>query len=206
MSKGFTQADLEKMGLKDNGDGTFSKGKTKPQPREVLNERERFNSMPDELKTRPMIPEECFRKIELTLFGIPMPKQSVRQGKNKQGQTIFYQDKKKKERESDYVAQIKKQLPPGFKMFEECVFVRRMHFVYPPLKSFHKIKGTMEGLRNGKKIYKNTRPDLPDNLKKLVNDCLSGLVYRDDCIIVGEDDVKKYYGTGGCVIIILEGY
>lgn len=31
----FTQADLDKMGLQDNGDGTFSKKKTAPQPREV---------------------------------------------------------------------------------------------------------------------------------------------------------------------------
>jgi Holliday junction resolvase RusA-like endonuclease len=81
-----------------------------------------------------------------------------------------------------------------------------MHFLYAPLKAFHKEKGKMEAIRNGKKYYKNTRPDLPDNMKKLVNDAMSELVYKDDSIIVSEDDVKKYYSVGGCVIIVLEGY
>jgi Holliday junction resolvase RusA-like endonuclease len=44
-----------------------------------------------------------------------------------------------------------------------------------------------------------------DNLKKLVLDSMSELVYSDDSIIWGEDNVRKYYGTGGCVIIEIEG-
>ncbi|MES2395835.1 MAG: RusA family crossover junction endodeoxyribonuclease [Bacteroidota bacterium] len=143
--------------------------------------------------------------ITLTLFGIPMPKQSVRayvKGDNTLG---HFQPEKHGIRTDDYIRQIKKQLPEGFKMFEQICHITKMHFVYPPLKSFHKKKGTMERIRNGEIIYKNTRPDLPDNLKKLVNDSMSNLVYKDDGIIVTENDVAKYYGVGGCIIIELKG-
>ena len=63
----------------------------------------------------------------------------------------------------------------------------------------------MDAIRNGEIFYKNTKPDLPDNLKKLVNDAMSGLVYEDDSLIVTENDTAKYYGIGGCIIIELEG-
>jgi Holliday junction resolvase RusA-like endonuclease len=64
----------------------------------------------------------------------------------------------------------------------------------------------MDAIRNGEIFYKATRPDLPDNLKKLVNDSMSELVFRDDSIIVSEDNVKKYFGIGGCIIIEMSGY
>ena len=54
-------------------------------------------------------------------------------------------------------------------------------------------------------LAENTKPDLADNLKKLVNDAMSGIVYKDDGLIVSEDNVKKYYGTGGAIIIELQG-
>lgn len=34
--KNFTQEDLDRMGLKDNGNGTFSKAKTRLQPRDIV--------------------------------------------------------------------------------------------------------------------------------------------------------------------------
>jgi Holliday junction resolvase RusA-like endonuclease len=78
--------------------------------------------------------------------------------------------------------------------------------MYPPLKAFHKEKGKMEAIRNGEIFYKNTKPDLIDNLKKLVFDSMAGIVLKDDSIIVTENDTAKYYGVGGCIIITLEGY
>jgi Holliday junction resolvase RusA-like endonuclease len=63
----------------------------------------------------------------------------------------------------------------------------------------------MEQIREGKLFPKTTRPDVCDNLKKLVLDSMSELVYSDDSIIWGEDNVRKFFGTGGCVIIEIEG-
>lgn len=212
----FSESDLEKMGLKKNEDGSWQKPKTKMEIQATLpiygnisaiGSAEYIKRTKKFLKKLQELQPPIFTKIKLCLFGEPMPKQSVRQGKNaKTGRAVFFQPEEMKVRVEDYQQQIRKQLPVGFIPFETCVFVRQMHFVFAPLKSFHKEKGKMDAIRNGKKYYKNTRPDLPDNLKKLVNDSMSGLVFKDDGIIVAEDNVKKYYGVGGCIIIELEGY
>ncbi len=216
MATKFTEDDLRKMNLLENPDGSFSKKKTSLQPREkamgknisqILDEQKTLSNVVCKKVELPadyiqMKNVRIFRTITLNLFGEPMPKQSVRSTKTGR----HYQPQKAVDRLKYYQSEIKKQLPKDFVMFETCVFVRKMHFLYAPLKSFHKEKGKMEAIRNGKKYYKNSRPDLPDNLKKLVNDAMSGIVYSDDSIIVGEDDVKKYYSVGGCVIITLEGY
>ena len=44
------------------------------------------------------------------------------------------------------------------------------------------------------KLHKNTKPDLADNLKKLIMDAMSGIVFSDDARICSEDGVEKYYG------------
>ncbi|MBW6484393.1 MAG: RusA family crossover junction endodeoxyribonuclease, partial [Vicingaceae bacterium] len=49
-------------------------------------------------------------------------------------------------------------------------------------------------VENGIRIYKSTKPDLPDNLQKLVCDSLAGIVYTNDSRIVYME-VEKYYGT-----------
>lgn len=197
----FSIADLEKMGLRQNPDGSFQKQKTVPQPREL------------EKPKNPITTKQPLRKITLTLFGEPMPKQSVRAYCTKKvdrstGRHILahYQPAEQEVRVKDYQRQIREQLPPDFTRFESRVHITKMHFLFAPLKGFQKIKGRMDAIRNGEIIYKETKPDLPDNLKKLVNDSMSGLVYKDDGIIVSEDNIKKYYGIGGCIIIEMEGY
>ena len=188
---GFTEDDLRKLGLTKGEDGNYSKAK---------------RDKPVVFKEKPMpskhgIDGTTFYKINLTLFGEPMAKQSVRIGKNGHA----FQPQKKVNKVKDYQSQIRKQLPAGFKPFESCVFIKKLHFMFSPLKSFHKEKGKMDAIRAGRKYYKNSRPDM-DNLQKLVLDSMSGLVFADDGIIVGFEDMKKYYGVGGCVIIELEGY
>lgn len=147
--------------------------------------------------------EKDFVEVEICLRGTPMPKQSVRQGKSKTGQTVFYQPVEMKKRVEDYQKQIRTVIPGPYPIFKKQVHITQMHFIYPPLKGFN--KATMERIKEGEIVYKNTKPDVCDNLKKLVLDSLSGLVYSDDSIIVSEDDVKKYYGTGGWIIIKLKG-
>lgn len=144
------------------------------------------------------------RSLTLTLFGIPMPKQSVRAFVKDDSTLGHFQPSKYGERTKDYIRQIKEQLPEGFTMFEHECHITKMHFIFPPLKGFHKIKGRMDALRNGEIIYKNTKGDI-DNYQKILFDSLNGLVLKDDSIIVSLDNVKKYYATGGCVIVEMRG-
>lgn len=214
----LTQSDLDKMNL-ELIPGTvdqYRRKKTALQPREVISAKkaESSNSMTFglEFNNKPIIKDTQLRKVKITLFGEPMPKQSALSyatgAKSKSGKYIIshYQPAKKEERVKDYQFQLRKQLPPEFKMFESRVHITKMHFIFSPLKSFHKNKGKMDAIRRGEIFYKETHPDLPDNLKKLVNDSMNGIVYKDDSIIVSEDNVKKYYGVGGCIIIEMEGY
>ncbi len=219
----FTSDEFNRLNLIKNADGTYSmQGKAVkndkiksvlPSKAGSLKERvgklqDEINNYPDKVKWNP--PIGPLRKLSLKLFGVPMPKQSVRSyatGKRtKKGIYIVdhFQPQKTVDRNKDYIKQITEQLPVDFKPFEKRVHITKMHFVFPPLKEFSKKK--MNRIEAGEIIYKETRPDLPDNLKKLVNDSMSGIVYKDDNIIVSEDDVKKYYGTGGIILIDLEGY
>lgn len=216
----FTLETLKEMGLQLNSDGkTYSKAKSVRQPREVKpyavcepdlsnpDIKRKGNGFVTTIKfgKEPNVTE--YHSIRLILKGEPMPKQSVMGGKHG-----FYQPKKKTDRKEDYIRQIKEQLPKGFIPFMEEVHVTRFHCVYAPLKSFQKKKGIMEKIRNGEKVYKTTQPDLVDNLKKLVFDCMGKdkdtkrpLVLGNDGIIVTENDTAKFYGMGGYVEIILEG-
>lgn len=199
------------MSVVPDGNGGY-RAMTKEEKEKVISDRNKvlpkLNAV-EFAQSFPITAEECFsvRKISIKLFGIPMPKQSVRQGVNiKTGQKMFFPDTKTIGRKEDYIRQIQKQLPTDFKMFEHEVHLKKFHCIFPPLKAFHKIKGRMEAIRAGKIFYKNTKPDLIDNLKKLAFDSMSGIVLKDDSIIVTENDTAKYYGEGGCIIIELEGY
>jgi len=210
--KGFTKDKLKDMSVVHDGKGGYramtkkekesgnGKYATIKQQQKELAKRETFSNITFGMMGTPNGNVDAM-KISLTLFGIPMPKQSVRSAKGH-----FWQPAKMTERTKDYISQIREQLPSDFKIFEHEVHITKMHFVYPPLKAFHKIKGQMDEIRAGKIFYKNTRPDLCDNMKKLVCDSMSGIVYKDDGLIVSEDNVKKYYGTGGMIQITMEGY
>lgn len=203
----FTKDQLAKLGLTEDSTGNFSKPKVSIKNVDYKNadgktvtirqERSTFGDKGKKKETRSII---------LTLFGEPMPKQSVRSGVSKKGKIFHYQPQEMVDREADYRRQILEQLPEDWQMFEHEVHLKKFHCIFSPLKGFHKIKGRMEAIRNGEIFYKNTKPDLIDNLKKLAFDSMSGLVCKDDSIIVTENDTAKYYGIGGCIIIVLEGY
>lgn len=190
----MTSDQLKAMGLTQNPDGTYSK----KQHQETV-KKEKIETKPEDI-----IQPKGYRSIEIVLRGIPMPKQSVRQGKNKLGQTVFYQPKEMKMRVLDYQMQIKQQLPKGWQMFKNLVHVRSAHYIFPALKGFS--KGIMNDINQGKFIWKTTKPDIIDNLKKLPFDAMSGIVYKDDSIIVSENDIRKVYGAAPYIIIKLEGF
>lgn len=216
MSERFSEEDLLKKGFVRDGAGVFVPAPKKPRGVEAL-----FNQATAlEVAANKKVAEieasmqsgAKLRRLSLCLFGIPMPKQSVRGyatgRKNDKGTLIVdhFQPQKTVDRKKDYIRQIREQLPADFKMFETEVHVTKFHCVYPPLKAFSKVKGKMDAIRNGTTFYKNSRPDLIDNLKKLAFDSLGGLVIKDDSIIVTENNTAKYFGMGGMIIIELEGY
>ena len=129
------------------------------------------------------------KKIKLVLYGQPMPKQSVRQGRTKAGKSIFYQPAKYKERSKDYYYQIIKQLPEDFQMFEKKVYIEK----------------TFAFLSSGGEIEKTTKPDLSDNLKKLLFDTFGGVVFKDDSLICKENNVSKVYSITAKIEIELLG-
>lgn len=186
-------------GMEQNADGTFSKKKTAPQLRET----DRGDMIKTGIKFFPN--ESDFRTIRLTLFGEPMAKQSVRSAINKESGRVFhFQPQKYADRMKDYHRQIKEQLPKDFTLFTKEVHIIKMHFVFQPLKAFHKVKGRMDALRAGEVLYKTTKGDI-DNYCKILFDTLSNHVFADDALICSIDNTKKVYGTGGCIIIELKG-
>ena len=226
--KGFDEQWLRDRGLKQQDDGTYKKQKQTSlfeegagaEDGEVkeksLDSESRMGLLPglDIREGERMVGQfnegakkSNTRSIEIRLFGDPMPKQSVkiRAFKDKQGnaRATTYQPKKYKDRENDYIKQIKAQLPKDFDMFTQEVVVEQMTFIFPPLKSFSKKK--MKFIEEGGIVPKTTKPDLPDNLKKLPLDAMSGLVFKDDSLIWKECLTEKIYGLGGCIIIRLRG-
>lgn len=182
----FTEEDLKNMGLVKNADNTYSKAKTVLHPREIFKPKE--------------VSISNFRYLKLTLFGVPMAKQSVRTSNGH-----FWQPIETVQRKADYVKQIQEQLPKDFIRFENEVHITKFHCIFPPLKAFHKEKGKMDAIRNGEIFYKNTKPDLIDNLKKLCFDSM-GDILKNDSIIVTENNTAKYYGVGGCIILEMRGF
>lgn len=145
------------------------------------------------------------KKIKLVLYGQPMSKQSVRQGKSKNGKTVFYQPAKYKIRSKDYYLQIIKQLPADFQMFEKKVYIEKLKFCFQPLAAHKRSKKISAFLASGGEIEKTTKPDLSDNLKKLLFDTFGGVVFKDDSLICKETNVSKVYAITAKIEIELSG-
>ena len=140
------------------------------------------------------------RRIELVLHGEPMAKQSVRKGRRG-----FYQPSKYKDKERDYIRQIKEQLPIDFKIFTKRVHCLKFKIIHKARKVDYSSIGKLAYLMDGGLIEKTTRPDLMDNLKKLAYDSMSELVFKDDGLVSVEKDCSKWYGLNPRIEIILEG-
>ena len=127
----------------------------------------------------------------------PKAIQSVRF--TKRGHT--YQPQKNVDWKNWIKFQTVQQLPEDFKMFYETVEIIKCHFVFAPLKSFSKKK--LKLIEDGEIIYKGTKPDLADNLMKGLMDALSGIVFKDDSLVVSVKDTAKYYGMQPGIILEL---
>lgn len=132
--------------------------------------------------------------MKVTILGIPKPKQSARfyAKKGKGGKTMIksYQKQEVKDAEKNMAFSVISQLPKGFVPYDEPIAVDIL-FVFPPLSSFSKKKKSE--IEFGAIYYKDTKPDLTDNLNKGVFDALEGIVFVNDSRIC-KISSKKIYG------------
>jgi Holliday junction resolvase RusA-like endonuclease len=144
--------------------------------------------------------------IKLTIPGIPQPKQSsrFRIAKMNNGRSIpvSYQTKEVKDNERSIKMIINEQLPQDFKPFTKGVIVKKLHYVFPPLKTASKQQLFL--IDCGQIIYKTTKPDLTDNLQKGLFDAMEGIVFMNDSQVCSIYDLKKYYGYNPRIEIELE--
>jgi Holliday junction resolvase RusA-like endonuclease len=123
--------------------------------------------------------------LELTIKGIPRPKQSFRFTKK----GIKFQPAEVKEEEMNFKQAVVNQLPAEFVPYSEPVMAF-VEYIFPPLKGFTKKKlAQMEESI----LFKHTKPDVTDNLNKGTFDAMNGIVYIDDSLVVSLFSVK-YYG------------
>ena len=139
--------------------------------------------------------------MKLIIEGTPIPKQSAR-FYSRGGKVFSYQTQKIKQNASNIALQVKNQLPPNFRIWDGAIEVKQLHFIFPCLKSFPKRK--IKAIQEGEKFYKETKPDLSDNLPKSLFDSLQGILYANDSQIVKMNDIEKYYGLEGKIILEIE--
>ena len=130
--------------------------------------------------------------IEFKILGIPSPKQSARfYAKNISGKTMIesYQKKEVVEKERNIAFDVKSQLPEGFIPYD-CPLSIEVLFVFPLLSSMK--KAVRQAIEEGVIVYKPTKPDLQDNLMKILADSMNGIVFVDDSRICKVSSQKIY--------------
>lgn len=161
---------------------------------------ERLHYTAQEGSTLDLIWKGKFLKPTTMVFkilGIPKPKQSMKFTKK----GFSYQPKEVVEMERNLKYDIKSQLPPDHVPYD-CPLSLAVQFVFPPPKGWSHTK--MMSLRMGAKIYKDTKPDLQDNLMKGVCDAMEGIVYVNDSRICRLEPSEKIYGLTPMTIIKIQ--
>ena len=126
----------------------------------------------------------------------PIPKQSVRKGLTKLGKQIFYTDPKIKNFEKNISILTKSQVI-GKKKLTGAIQYDAI-YTFPVPKSYP--KWVHDAVKIGNKIYKETKPDLTDNLNKGVIDGCAPIIMKDDAMIA-KVRVEKVYGKSGKILI-----
>lgn len=120
-------------------------------------------------------------------------------------QIMFYPDSKLEKLKKSYQNTFKAIMNvKGIKMFEEECHILQLHFRFKFLKG-HSEKFKRKAMLGDPCCFKTTKPDMPDNLKKLVLDSMSGIVFKDDGLICSEQEVLKYYGLNPGTYIKIAG-
>ena len=85
------------------------------------------------------------------------------------------------------------------------MYIEKLKFCFQPLAAHKRSKKISAFLASGGEIEKTTKPDLSDNLKKLLFDTFSGVVFKDDSLICRENNVSKVYSITAKIEIELSG-
>lgn len=130
--------------------------------------------------------------MKLVFHGTPTPKQSARfrgfmKGKKIAVQSYQTNETRKKQKAKELEAM--SQIPDDHELYDSAIGVKVL-FVFPPLKSWNKSK-RLE-FESGKKIYKDTKPDLHDNLMKMVFDAMEKVVFTNDSRVAKVESEKIY--------------
>ena len=132
--------------------------------------------------------------MKLVFFGEPTSKQSARFRAFKKGKKTIvssYQTKAVKDKEKAIKVEAISQIDKNHKLYDSAIGVKVL-FVFPPLTSFS--KKTMQAIEEGAIVYKETKPDLTDNLMKGLMDALEKVVFTNDSRIAKVES-EKIYGT-----------
>lgn len=130
--------------------------------------------------------------MKLVFFGEPTSKQSARFRGFMKGKKVIVQSYQKKEiKDMEKATKYKalSQLPADHELYDSAIGVKVL-FVFTPLKSWTKAKE--QQLKDGLKIYKDTKPDLTDNLMKGVFDALEKVVFTNDSRVAKVESEKIY--------------
>lgn len=139
--------------------------------------------------------------LHFEILGIPASKQSAKFA-SIGGKIRSYQPRDVVEKENNIAWQIKEQLPKDFTPTDKPVSVKELLFVFPALKSM--TKKEKEFISQGFFSAKSTKPDLQDNLCKMLFDAMQGIVYINDSQIWQIEKSSKVYGLQPRIEFILE--
>jgi len=112
-------------------------------------------------------------ELNYKILGVPKAKQSVQFTKK----GFAYQPTEIVQREKNLSWDIKSQTPLGHIPFDGPIGSELL-FVFPIPSGWSKKK--VEELAEGKVFYHAVKPDLHDNLCKMVFDCMEGIVFVND--------------------------
>lgn len=139
------------------------------------------------------------QSIKLVFPGEILAHQSVRKSRG----GAFYQPKKVQKYKDRIRLDAISQLTLKFTAWKEVVIIDELTFIFPPIESLKAVDHAK--IASGEIVYKQTKPDLTDNLQKAFIDALSGVLFKDDNIIVEENCVRKVYGHRPGIILRARG-
>lgn len=130
------------------------------------------------------------KSIDLIIPTDPRSKQSARFS-IQNGKLHSHKDSKVVAKENEILYLLKDQIPKDWELFRDKPLKATCLFVFPPVEKLTNKKHT-KLLESGEIFYKVTKPDLTDNLPKLIFDVLEGIVMDNDSRICSMESHKIY--------------
>ena len=130
--------------------------------------------------------------MKLIIPGQPIPKKRHRTFVKKLKNGKFFQGayNEQKSEESKFISFLMTQVPQGFEPISDPIYIQLWYGLRRP--KAHYGTGRNSGqLKASAPKYPGKKPDI-DNYEKFVLDCLNGVVYLDDSLVVSCRHDKRY--------------